>query len=95
MSLLLHIAGVTSMDDEVIFWLAFLWILYLVPSIAALTRGSRRQGEVLYVNLLLGWTVLGWWKALMIAVSNKPAPPAPVRPRRERRFAARAFDRQA
>jgi hypothetical protein len=93
-TLILHIAGVTSMDDEVLFWLAFLWLLYLVPSIAAVARGSRRQGEVLVVNVLLGWTLIGWWKALMLGVSNTPPSSDSPKPKRESRFAARAFGRQ-
>lgn len=53
-------------------------VLYFLPTIIAALRG-RQTGSVLVVNLLLGWTLVGWAAALAVALSNKPqsgSPPA-------------------
>ena len=47
-------------DDEVtaIVWL--LIFLYFVPFIVAKIRGHHNTMAIFFVNLLLGWTLLGW-----------------------------------
>lgn len=50
----------------------FLFVLYMLPSIVALfTR--RRQAATLLVNLLFGWTIIGWLVALGMAVVDSKA----------------------
>jgi hypothetical protein len=44
-------------------------ILYLLPSIVASLRGHHRTVRVLTINLLLGWTIVGWLYALERATS--------------------------
>ena len=44
-------------------------ILYLLPSIVASLRGHHRTVRVLTINLLLGWTIVGWIYALERATS--------------------------
>jgi len=34
--------------------------IYFLPAVIALCRGHRSLGTVLFVNLLSGWTGLGW-----------------------------------
>jgi hypothetical protein len=38
--------------------------LYLLPSYVALRRRHRRQDSIIAVDILLGWTFLGWIIAL-------------------------------
>jgi hypothetical protein len=41
--------------------------LYWVPSIVAGTRHVRNFGSIVVVNLLAGWTLVGWVIALAMA----------------------------
>lgn len=45
--------------------------LYLIPSIEADARNSQDAYAITLVNVLLGWTVIGWIAALMWA--RRPA----------------------
>jgi hypothetical protein len=44
---------------------------YFLPSVIAIARKHHQIGPVLIVNLLLGWTFIGWVVALVLAVSSK------------------------
>lgn len=62
---------------------------YLLPVIVAGVRGMPNTGSVAVIDLLLGWTVIGWIVALAMACGGKPpryAPPPgawyPPAPRR-------------
>lgn len=46
--------------------------LYFVPSIVAVNRG-RAVGPVILLNLLLGWTLVGWVAALIWASTERTA----------------------
>jgi len=48
---------------------------YLAPTLAAAVRRHPRLLAVLTVNLLLGWTLLGWVAALAMTLRT-PAQPA-------------------
>jgi hypothetical protein len=51
--------------------------LYLLPLLIGLTRRVPDIGSVAAINVLLGWTLLGWAAALAMALrSHHPAPPA-------------------
>ena len=54
--------------------------LYFLPSIIG--RNKRNIGAIVILNLLLGWTVIGWLVALVWAVTvDFPAPgPTQARP---------------
>ena len=59
----------------VIYWVWFFSIpvAYLTPAIIALARGNRNKGSVVVVDLLLGWTFVGWIVAFAMAFqSQKP-----------------------
>jgi len=43
---------------------------YFVPSIVALVKKKRNTGAIVLVNVLLGWSVVGWIVALVWAVTN-------------------------
>ena len=47
---------------------------YCTPAIIALVRKIPNAGSVVVVNLLLGWTFVGWIIALAMAVRSKPRP---------------------
>lgn len=44
-----------------------LLVLYIVPWVIAVSRDLDHHGWILALNLLLGWTVLGWFAALVLA----------------------------
>lgn len=48
--------------------LAGLIALYWAPSLIGGTRHVRHTGPLFAINLLLGWTVLGWIIALVMAL---------------------------
>ena len=43
-------------------WLIFalLIALYFVPAICAFNRDSKNSGAILVLNILFGWTLIGW-----------------------------------
>jgi len=41
---------------------------YLLPWMVAALRGTSHHWSVFWVNLLLGWTVVGWVVALVMAM---------------------------
>ena len=43
--------------------------LYLIPSIIAITRNKRNQIAILVLNILLGWTFIGWVVAIVWALT--------------------------
>lgn len=43
-------------------------LLYLLPAILAYSLGSAHTKGVLTLNLILGWTILGWLAALIWAI---------------------------
>ena len=48
-----------------------LTIGYLLPTSIALVRRAP-TGTCFFVNLLLGWTVIGWLVALILAFRTRP-----------------------
>ncbi len=53
------------------------FVFYFLPSIIALARSKRNLLSIFLLNLLLGWTFIGWVVALVWAV--KVDVPATVR----------------
>lgn len=50
-------------------------LLYFLPAIVAQQRGHHNTGAILLLNVLLGWTVLGWivalvWSATAVRVAR-------------------------
>jgi len=48
-------------------------LLYLLPYILATVNKHHNAAAILILNLLLGWTILGWIAALIWALT-RPAP---------------------
>lgn len=64
--------------DENVGGLVILWVIvvviYFLPGMVAKSRGHHQYTAILVLNLLLGWTVVGWVIALVwasSAVQNK------------------------
>jgi hypothetical protein len=49
-------------------FLTALALMYFLPAVIAYARASSSRGIILVLNLLLGWTVIGWWVLLVIAI---------------------------
>lgn len=45
-------------------------ILYFIPAIEANRRGSKSLGSIVLLNLLLGWTLIGWLAAMLWAMKE-------------------------
>lgn len=57
----------------VIVWsLVVLSLGYMLPFGISYSRGQRNMLSVFLVNLFLGWTIVGWIYALLIAVRPEP-----------------------
>lgn len=66
--------------------------LYFLPTIIAVVKHKANTSAITLLNLFLGWTLVGWFIALLWAVSNQQvdqpvvvrhvpaAPPAPAPP---------------
>jgi hypothetical protein len=71
------------MGGEVL--LGILLVMYVLPAILASLRGHSQAGAIWVLNLLLGWTVVGWVGSLVWACTTPQptfvAPPQPVPPR--------------
>ena len=44
--------------------------LYLIPTIVALMRDHPSKGGIIVLNVLLGWTLIGWVISLAWAASS-------------------------
>lgn len=52
--------------------LAIMVAAYFLPLIVAVMRSHQNAGAIAALNLLLGWTLLGWVGALVWAMLSKP-----------------------
>ena len=62
----------TSVGDESVWTillglllLVVLLLVYFYPSVNALSKQHKNAGAIFVLNLLLGWTLLGWVAALV------------------------------
>jgi hypothetical protein len=51
-------------------------VVYLAPLVIGWTRRVPDLGAVAVINILLGWTLIGWVAALALALRT-PSPPGP------------------
>jgi hypothetical protein len=59
--------GVGMIRGVALLGLAALGVVYMLPAIVAERRDVANAGTVFAVNVLLGWTVVGWVFALRMA----------------------------
>lgn len=48
----------------------FIVAIYFIPSIVAIVRGHMSKGAIIALNLLLGWTFIGWIIALVWSLTS-------------------------
>jgi hypothetical protein len=53
---------------------AFLFCMYMLPTIVAAVRKHRQLAPIGLLNLLLGWSVIGWVAAMVWSVTSPQAP---------------------
>ena len=60
--------------DGIIVLVLFVMALgaYFLPTVVAVMRSHHNTGAILVLNLLLGWTLLGWVAALVWSLTNRP-----------------------
>ena len=46
--------------------------LYFLPAIIAAVRHTHNSMGILFLNLFLGWTLIGWFVALLMAIFSMP-----------------------
>ncbi len=54
-------------------FLLFCTALYFAPSIVAAARHTHNTAGILLINIFFGWTIIGWFVALVMALSSAPA----------------------
>lgn len=69
MALLASDSG-NAIGGFVLLGLVVLAVLYFAPTIVAFLRHSKQRLPVLVLNLLLGWTFVGWVVSLVMAVGR-------------------------
>jgi hypothetical protein len=47
---------------------------YMLPTVVAWLRHAPDIAAVMIINLTLGWTVLGWWAALVLSLRKAESP---------------------
>jgi hypothetical protein len=45
-------------------------MFYFMPAITAITNGKRNASAIFALNLLLGWTLIGWVLALVWSLTK-------------------------
>jgi len=56
---------------RVILGIIFLVTLYMIPTGIAVLRNHRNTGSIFLLDLLLGWTFIGWVVALVWSFSSQ------------------------
>ncbi len=49
-------------------------MMYVLPTLLAFRRERRKKWTIMAINLLLGWTLVGWVVALLMTYSYEPPP---------------------
>jgi hypothetical protein len=57
-----------SMESLLALFFPFAIALYFLPAMIAYKRQTQYRGYIILVNVLFGWTVLGWLAALLWAI---------------------------
>lgn len=53
-------------------FLIFCGVVYFFPAIVAAVRHTHNATGILLLNVFLGWTVVGWFVALLMAIFSAP-----------------------
>jgi Superinfection immunity protein len=70
---------ISSLTVTVLGLIAVSAMVYLLPFLIAYARRVPGIGSIAVINILLGWTLIGW--AVALAMACRPVcPPGPVMP---------------
>ena len=69
------------MEAIALFGLIILVFIYILPAVIANNRNVKNQGLILLVNVLLGWTLLGWVLVFIWAIVEKEDPALVTEPK--------------
>lgn len=47
------------------------FLVYFVPTIIVFSRGHRNEMSIVLLNILLGWTIIGWVASLIWACTGE------------------------
>jgi hypothetical protein len=53
-------------------FLLFGFLLYFLPAIVAAARHTHNSAAIALLNVFLGWTLIGWFLALIMALASAP-----------------------
>lgn len=62
--------GFSQDHFKILFYLFGVIAIYILPTLVAMVAGNSKKGKVILVNLLLGWTVIGWVVSLIMALKK-------------------------
>ncbi|TAH49265.1 MAG: superinfection immunity protein [Chloroflexota bacterium] len=51
-------------------WIIVGFVLYFIPSVIAFRRAHPNRTAIFALNMLLGWTILGWIGALVWSLTS-------------------------
>lgn len=57
--------------------IALIALFYFIPTVIAMLRRHRQAGPIAALNILLGWTVIGWIGSFIWSLTT-PAPPQTI-----------------
>lgn len=63
--MLAFIGNLGPWEFILILFIIFKIVLYCLPAIIAYSKDSPAKVKILLINLILGWTVIGWLWALV------------------------------
>lgn len=56
-----------------ILWILFSVFLYMLPTYIAIKKQKNNALQVFLINVFLGFTLIGWFVALVLALQNDPS----------------------
>ncbi len=62
------------MDYWGLFYILVAMWIYIIPALVASLRDHHNRNAIIALNLLLGWTALGWIAALVWALTATARP---------------------
>ena len=68
-------AATTTETIRALFVFGAALVGYFIPWLIAVTRSHRNSNAIFALNLLLGWTLIGWVAAIVWALTNQTAQP--------------------
>lgn len=48
--------------------------VYFLPTMLAFRRERRRKWRIMAINVLLGWTIIGWVVSMLLTYAYEPPP---------------------